>query len=947
MQRTHVARLRPIALAAAVLVLAAVTAGRSHAQAHAVASQRDGLPPAQQLRVQVNSVDAGTWPVLDAQGVLYLPVEAFSAWGARSRGLAETIETQGRMWRALSSIAGFEGRLNLTAGTLALIIPGARVDALRLTAAVALSSPPQAAAQAVTGAALPAAPSPAPVPVPAASGGTAQAQLAGGRQAPAPTGAAASPEERLLPLEVNVNSSSGGQWALLERDGVLYAPEEAFEEWRVRRRPDVQPLQARGQVWYPLSSVPGFQARFNQANQSMDLVFSPTAFAATRLSRDSAEPLALTPALNTVFANYDLNYSQTHLRGVQPSGDLGLVTELGVSGSWGVLTSSHVGRNLAAQFPGNDASWRRLETSFVRDFPGRDLTLRVGDGSTRAGAFGAAMYFGGLQLTRNFGLRPGFLTQPVPSLTGSASAPSTVELYINDSLRQVSTVPTGPFTIDNFPLLTGGGEARVVVRDVLGRETVLVQPFFTHGELLEQGLTDWSVELGKARRNIGSVNADYGTTFIAGLWRTGLSKTLTLEANSQLSQNLTRLSFGASQTLPFQALGQAGLSMSQSDRFGQGYKLSFGAERNALAHGFGAQIDHASDAYRELGWEDTLLANRWVLSGNYSYSAGAARSFGLGAAMVDSQTQGRLGSVSANYSLRLGERSALTLTATRVFGPTSGVSVGLALLVPLDGGIITSASATRRSGQLDAYASASKPSTSEIGAGWRVLAGTRGSQAYSEGGYYYQGSRGLLSADVSASSDQQTLRLGAQGGAALADGRLFASRRMQDSFAIVEVAGFPDVGIGLQGGSVLTRTDADGVAVLPRLLPYQSNSIRIDARELPISAEIDNLEQVAVPAARTGVKVVFPVRTGRAALLRIVFDDGEPAPAGAILVPRDTDKEFYVARRGEAFVTGLRESDTVELRWKGAACRIVVDLPAEQANDIARVGPLACRGVAR
>jgi len=38
--------------------------------------------------------------------------------------------------------------------------------------------------------------------------------------------------ERILPLEVTVNGAKGGTWLLLERAGVLYAPRDAFEEWR-------------------------------------------------------------------------------------------------------------------------------------------------------------------------------------------------------------------------------------------------------------------------------------------------------------------------------------------------------------------------------------------------------------------------------------------------------------------------------------------------------------------------------------------------------------------------------------------------------------------------------------------------------------------------------------------------------------------------------------------
>jgi hypothetical protein len=116
------------------------------------------------------------------------------------------------------------------------------------------------------------------------------------------------------------------------------------------------------------------------------------------------------------------------------------------------------------------------------------------------------------------------------------------------------------------------------------------------------------------------------------------------------------------------------------------------------------------------------------------------------------------------------------------------------------------------------------------------------------------------------------------------------------------------------------HTDAEGFALLPRLMPYQVNTIRLDANDLPINAELDNIEMPAVPAARSAVKIVFPVRSGRGALLRIVFDDGEPAPAGAEVELVGDKEGFFVARRGESFVTGMKDSNQVRLKWKGASC---------------------------
>ena len=110
------------------------------------------------------------------------------------------------------------------------------------------------------------------------------------------------------------------------------------------------------------------------------------------------------------------------------------------------------------------------------------------------------------------------------------------------------------------------------------------------------------------------------------------------------------------------------------------------------------------------------------------------------------------------------------------------------------------------------------------------------------------------------------------------DGAVLAANSRQGSFALVGVPGQPGVVGGLGAGAGV-RTDARGRALLPRLLAYQENAVRIDPDALPEGAELDEFERAAVPPWRSGVRVVFAVRQGRAALVHIVLDDGPLAPA--------------------------------------------------------------------
>jgi outer membrane usher protein len=769
----------------------------------------------------------------------------------------------------------------------------------------------------------------------------ARAQVGGSAIAPSAS------QDKIFPLDVTVNGAKGGTWVFIERNSVLYAPRDAFDEWRIQLKAGVVPIDFKGETYWPLSAVPGFKAKIDYGTQSATLLFDPQSFTALRLDKEIVKrPVASAP-LPSVFLNYDFNYTGQVLHDAPAVNDVGMLTEVGVTGPWGVLTSSQVARHVTAGV--EDASPHpvlRLETALTHDFPETNRTLRVGDATTRSGTWGRAVYFGGVQFGTNFALTPGFISQPIPSLRGLSTAPSTVELYVNDVLRQVSNVPTGPFAIDNFPIVSGSGEARVVVRDLLGRETVVVQPFFASSQLLAKGLNDWSVEAGKVRRDLGLASDDYGETFMSGTWRRGIMDQLTLEGHTELTPHMKNAGLSAITVLPFQFLGTVATAASQTGGVGSGSSWLVGLERNSLTSSFTFQALGNSSRFRMLGQDDFIPPNRLQVAGSYTWYSDKWGSFGFGYAKIEPVDQAEVTTVSANYSVTLFQRASLNFSASRAVAGPTGNSVGLTLTLPLDNSRTLTASTTSRSGLNDFYLAASRTPGLDQTLGWRALAGTQDERPHAEGGLYYLGNKGTLSGDVSTDAERSALRLGASGGVVAAAGSVFATRRLDQSFAIAQVEGYPNVGVGL-GSTVLTKTDSGGTALVPNLWPYQNNSVRLDPKDLPISAEIDSIEQLAVPGWRSGVLVKFPVRGGRGALIRIVLDDGEPAPAGATVHIEGDKEQFYVARRGEAFVTGLKDHDRVQLDWQGQHCVLDIALPPVSPDEVPRIGPLACKEVKR
>jgi outer membrane usher protein len=391
------------------------------------------------------------------------------------------------------------------------------------------------------------------------------------------------------------------------------------------------------------------------------------------------------------------------------------------------------------------------------------------------------------------------------------------------------------------------------------------------------------------------------------------------------------------------------LGASSSATQGKGQQWLLGLEKTGLNSSGALQAQGASLNFRQLGLE--AAPPRLQVAANVSYSSPTLGTLGAGFAAIsahasDTQAPQTSATLSANYTAKITERATLNVVLSQLLTEPRGSALGVTLVLPLGGKVISTANLQRRGADQDVVLAASKNQDVEQPVSWRLLTGHQRDADRAEGGLYYLGRYGQINADLSAANHQTALRLGAMGALVLAENRLFASQRLDDSFALVELAGYPDVGVGL-GSTLLTRTDSQGFALLGHLVPYQQNAIRLDPSAVPLSADIESIEKIGVPRPRSAVKISFPVRSGRAALVRILFDDGEPAPAGAVVSATGDTEVFYVARRGEAFMTGLQATNRLILQWKDQQCTLQLDLPEKSAEDVLRLGPLACQGVQR
>ena len=730
--------------------------------------------------------------------------------------------------------------------------------------------------------------------------------------------------------QVRVNQQDFGV-ARLSRtsDGRWYARRADLEAWRLRL-PAEEPVVFQGEDHYPLDAYTGGIYRFDEPLQALDIEIAPRYFVSTVLHGSGSGQIVPPPPPAGGFLNYDffLDASSRESR-------LDGLFEGAFFNRYGVGTSGLLARDV-----GSEREFVRLETAWRRDFVSGMKSLIIGDAIGSSGLWGRPVRFGGLSYGTNFSTNPGFVTFPLPSLAGEAVLPTTTELYVDGVLRQSTRVPPGPFRIDNVPVVTGGGDVRLVVRDLLGREQVIEVPYYASTRLLREGLVEEAYEIGAVRENFGLRSHDYGRFIAAMQYRKGYTDNVTVEARAEVLREQQTGGGGASIVFPGYGVVTGAAALSRSEA-GTGGLFLGGFERQVWRGvSFGVRSQWASPDFTQLGLQPGRRAPARLVSGNVGYSLGRAGSFGAAYVRQDNRDEPQSEIISGSYTVNIGKSSALIVFAFKPLHGGGTHALGLTLAMGFGGGRSGSINYTAQPGANEAVAQFHQSLPAGTGSGYRVLAAGGDQGGRQELGFAHQNEFGTYLIEAGRADGRTAVRASASGAVALVGSQPFLSRRIEQSFAVAHVEGFPNVGIYLNN-QVIARTDGEGYALVPGLLPYQPNAVRIDPADLPLDTRIAATEFEAVPYFRSGMLLRFPVERANSALLVLHLEDGSEVPVGSVVNIIGQDTEFPVAQRGEVYVTGLGPKNRLRARWRDQVCEFEVT-PGSALGRQPRLGPITC-----
>ncbi|MDF3932321.1 fimbria/pilus outer membrane usher protein [Pseudomonas citronellolis] len=762
---------------------------------------------------------------------------------------------------------------------------------------------------------------------------------------PLPPETSARAEDARLYLEVLVN---------LRPSGLVVAVDRHQGRFRV----DAADLRALGlpvtrEGPLDLAELAEVEMRYDVANQR--LLLQVPAHWLPQQHLQHAAPRTRMPARSSFGALLDYQMyasAPRHGQGIHSAWtDLRLFGDFGVFSHSGVYQRPFGGSAQRSRYLRYDSGWRYTDEE-------RALTYEIGDLVSRTQSWATPVRLGGVQLSRDFAIRPDIVTYPLPRFSGEAALPSTLDLFIDGYRNSSYPLQPGPFSIGGLPYISGAGQAVLQTTDALGRQVSTSVPFYVSSDLLRPGLSDFAFSLGSLRQGYGEDDFAYGAGAASASLRHGLSDYFTLQAQAEGAAGLAMGGVGGVLRLGTLGVLNAAASHGRLDGDG-GRQFSFGYQYSARRLSLSAQRSQRDADYRDLAhlaqerrWRGTpgeaderrrrYAPSRRSTQATASLALDDWGSLGTGYFEVESGDGSRTRLLNLSWSRSLWGGASLYLSANRELGSGRWSSV-VQLAVPFDlRGTLSLGVERNASGRGSQRVDYSASAPSEGGFGWNLgYVDNGGADDWRQAALSWRGDRLLLQGGVYGSAREQTRWADASGSLAWMDGALFPANRVHDAFVLVSTDGQAGVPVRYEN-QLVGHTNADGHLLVPWSSAYYPGKYEIDPLGLASNVVAPLVEQRVAVRAGSGYLLRFPVHRVLSASLLLHDRHGQPLPLGA-QARVNGGAPVLVGWDGLVYLEQLQAHNSLNVTLPdGGTCGVRFELDP-QATELVLLGPLPCR----
>jgi len=700
--------------------------------------------------------------------------------------------------------------------------------------------------------------------------------------------------------------------------------------------PDYAAALAAGEaVCGPLELlIPGASHQVDVGAQS--LAVSVPQIAMLRQARGYVDPARWDAGINAATLGYYYNGWHSKQTGLSTTSHyLGLRAGVNL-GSWRFryrATLTH-GNDLGLQYR-NDAVY--VERALAK----LASRLTLGEASTSNRVFEAIGYRG-FSLESDERMQPDSRSGFAPVIRGIAQSNARVTIHQRGSQIFETTVPPGPFEIDDLYPNGSGGDLLVTITEADGSTRQFTETYASLPELLRPGVIRYSVAGGRYRDNGDDDNAPW---FGQGTVSVGLSNTVTAYGGLLFAQGYDAAAGGLGLNLPIGAVTLDGMYsrtfLPGATVTGTGWRLAYTAtvERTQTDVRL-AMLRYANEGFYEpreafdlmarirRGQAPALNQRRAQLSLSVNQplpGRWGALSFS-GSVQTYWDRPGRDIQYHLGYGRSIGRVSA-TLTATR----TRNTVVGrwdnqylLNLSVPLGSGsgssnraYLSGSYARRRDGQ-SAQTSVSGTlgehglvSYSVFGAADKARQGSAMTNGGGSVGWVTPVARMSVSASAGSRGSQQ-YGFNASGGVVAFRDAVLATPELGETVGIVQARHARGAVVS---GATRSLVNASGHALVASLQPYRENDVSVDPKGLSTDVELLDTNQKVAPTEGAVVLLKYQTRYGYSVLILGRREDGSTLPFAAGVFDGEGNNVGYTGQGGQALVRLAAAQGQLQVRW--------------------------------
>lgn len=635
------------------------------------------------------------------------------------------------------------------------------------------------------------------------------------------------------------------------------------------------------------------------------------------------------------------------------SGDMGQITDTFLAlktglnlGKWYFRQESTAAWQDSSNQPAQH-HWTNINTYLRRDLPALRSQLTLGDSYTDGAVFDS-ISLRGVQLASDDRMLPRSQRGYAPVIHGIANTNAKVSIRQNGIELMETTVPPGPFVINDIYPTGYGGDLEVTVTEADGRSHSFNVPYASVAQLQRAGVSRYSLAVGRLRNTL----IDDQSRLLQGTWQHGFSNLLTGYGGLQLAEGYSAELVGTALNTH---IGAFAADLTQADtRVPGGQDLSGQSLRltwSKLVTQTGTHVSIAAYRYSTSGFLALEDAENWRYqvshdTGFGTYPTELLRQRNRFTLSLAQPLTGR-GQLYANVSYRnywnqpqsdttyqLGYSHyikqlnyGINLARTNDYAGRQNFQISLNLSLPLgrdrhspnlmanlnhdsDGNSqqqLILAGTTGRNNQMNYSASVAH-------------ADSAGSAATASTNYH----TAWVDLGASASRGEGYAQLGANANGALlihAGGVTFG-QPTGETVALVHAPGAAGAQVGNLPG---VRVNDKGYALVPYLVPYQMNSIQLGAEDLPLNTSLDSSSVLVAPYAGAVIQADFKTHYGLALLTTLRDDQGEQLPFGSVVEDADGNKVGVVGQGGHAL-----------LRLHAPSGRLTAELPADSDTPASR-----------